>query len=319
MKILVLGGTRFVGLALARSLVKTGHQVCVSSRNTKNAPLGADIFFGQRDDAVTRLGLSEIFDTIIDFTSYSGVSTEQVLSTFPRSRYILISTVWVTRAKYGVSVDNIIPNEFSLPESLPPVTRQYIEGKISAERVTQEAYANGRSAITIRLPIMCGINDHTGRLNYYRLRVMDGAEQIMVDGGGNFVNLAWDEDVAEAICRLIGTSEALPCVIESITPYAVTVYELNRMISSASHTKPRPVSIPEGILSIRFPQFLAYEPFWRERAVAMTENNLFNITGLKPTSLSVWLSRVIQSMSNVPLNDVRRAAELDFLQYLRNA
>ena len=69
MRILIMGGTRFIGVYLTRILVEQGHEVVLFNRGNKPAPVpGVQQIHGDRtqpDDLKTKLA-SESFDAIFD-------------------------------------------------------------------------------------------------------------------------------------------------------------------------------------------------------------------------------------------------------------
>ena len=68
MRILVIGGTRFIGVYLTKLLVQAGHEVVLFNRGNHPAPLGVGQIIGDRTDA-TQLKeklARESFDVIFD-------------------------------------------------------------------------------------------------------------------------------------------------------------------------------------------------------------------------------------------------------------
>lgn len=315
MRLLILGGTRFMGFALARLLVDTGHDVTVSSHRPENAPRGVHTHGGERGKAIASLSQERPFDVVVDFTAYDADSAEQAIEAFSGACYFLISSIWVAKLRRGMLADTPVPFGVSAPHYLPEVTRKYIEGKAGAEFQARKAHSNGRLSVALRLPIVWGLNDHTGRLDYYRQRVTDGAEQILVDGGSNYVQLGWSEDMVGAIARLI-TVEAheLPPLLEGLQENRLTVLELNALIADAEGVKARPVAVSKDILAREFPAFLDHEPLWREEALSVSKANLFSVTGWVPHELRDWLVNLVRQVPLRLTDDGLRAEELAFLR-----
>ena len=82
MRLLIRGGTRFMGFALARLLVDTGHDVTVSSHRPENAPKGVHTHGGERGKAIASLSQEKPFDVVVDFTAYDADSAEQAIEAF---------------------------------------------------------------------------------------------------------------------------------------------------------------------------------------------------------------------------------------------
>jgi nucleoside-diphosphate-sugar epimerase len=315
MRLLILGGTRFTGRALAGLLANIGHDVTVSSRRPENAPKGVQTHGGERGEAMVGLARERPFDAVVDFTAYDADSTRQALDAFSKGRYFLISSIWVTKLHHGMLADTPAPIDVSAPHDLPAVTRKYIEDKASAEFQVRKAHSTGRMAVALRLPILWGLNDHTGRLDFYRRRVTDGGAQILVDGGTNYAQLGWSEDVAGAIARLV-TADAheLPPLLEGLPGNGTTVIKLNELIAAEEGVLAQPVAVPRETLAREFPAFLDYEPLWREESLPVSRANLFTVTGWVPHALKDWLGNLV---SQVPLRSTNhnvRAEELAFLR-----
>ncbi|HLY81912.1 MAG TPA: SDR family oxidoreductase [Acidimicrobiales bacterium] len=80
MRVLVMGGTQFNGLALVRELVRAGHQVTVLNRGKTEASLPAAVrrlFCDRTDDAAMRETLrGETFDCVADISAYHPEDVE---------------------------------------------------------------------------------------------------------------------------------------------------------------------------------------------------------------------------------------------------
>src|SRR5262245_66358829 len=74
MKILVMGGTQFNGLALVRELVRTGHDVSVCNRGKTQAPLPGAVqrlIADRTDPAALRAALAgRDWDCVFDISAY---------------------------------------------------------------------------------------------------------------------------------------------------------------------------------------------------------------------------------------------------------
>jgi len=86
MKVLVMGGTQFNGLALVRELVRTGHEVTVLNRGKTEAPLPRPVrrLYADRGDAdAMRAALAgEDFDCVQDISAYRPEDVELMMEIF---------------------------------------------------------------------------------------------------------------------------------------------------------------------------------------------------------------------------------------------
>ncbi len=113
MRVLVLGGTSFVGRAMADAALAAGHEVTLLNRGV-TAPDRPDVvtLHADRDDAATLSVLDGLaWDTVIDV---SGRSASQVRATADRlvdavPHYLYISTVGVHAGWPEEAVDERLP------------------------------------------------------------------------------------------------------------------------------------------------------------------------------------------------------------------
>ena len=86
MKVLVMGGTQFNGLALVRELVRTGHDVSVLNRGKTDAPLPRPVrrLYADRTDpkALHAALAGEDFDCVQDISAYRPEDVKQMLEIF---------------------------------------------------------------------------------------------------------------------------------------------------------------------------------------------------------------------------------------------
>lgn len=317
MRILILGGTRFTGRALAARLIKYGNEVTVSSRRPDMAPAGALVYGGERSEALKHLSKENCFDMVIDFTAYDAEAVKQALEAFPDTEYLLISSIWVTKIAEGITADSAVPAGAVAPVNLPEVTKCYITDKAGAEYQVLKARNNGRIAASLRLPVLWGEGDHTGRLDFYRQRILDGNPLILVNDGKNVAQIAWHEDIAEVISRFVySQSSAKYPYLDALPDNGNSVASIVGTISNAEGVDFLPIEISEKMLSQEIPEYLLREPLWREKSIAPGTGNIFNITGYKPHPVNDWLGEIIKRTKTHVYEDNLRLQEISFLKRL---
>jgi 2'-hydroxyisoflavone reductase len=307
-RILILGGTRFLGRRVAETLAAAGHELTLLSRRPGSVPQGARQVCAERRAGLNALKGSR-FDLVLDFICRDGDGPADVDASVNPERYVFISSTWVPRLWSGDRADELCPGAAPAAADLPPVTVNYLSGKVRAEQAVTRLRNAGRDAVSLRLPIMLGEGDHTGRLDFYRHRLADGGPLIAVAGGGNHAQIAVMEDLAQALVRWVGAAdvgrrpvwEGLPgegCSIRAI---------LERMAASAGTTA-NLVDVPVAELARDFPVYLEQEPFWRESVLAVTEANIYAAVGMAPAAFGHGLP----ALAACPIIDLR-AEELRFL------
>ena len=96
MKLLILGGTRFVGRHMAEAALAAGHEVTLFNRNRQGTDLGVETLVGDRLHDVSALK-GRTWDAVIDVSAYTPAaarrSAEALQGAVPH--YTFISTVSV--------------------------------------------------------------------------------------------------------------------------------------------------------------------------------------------------------------------------------
>ena len=281
MKILVLGGTRFIGRALVERLLAAGHRVTVASRRVENAPVGAETVGGERKTLLAKLR-HRVFDATMDFICYDRDGPDHVLEAMQPGLYVVVSSTWISRLHNPRA-------------PLLEVTRRYLEGKSGAEDAVSRLRAGGRAATVLRLPMVWGERDHTGRLDFYRRRIRTDRQVIAVDGGKNRAQIAWRDDVARVIATWLDRAggERQP-LWEALSDDGETVRAIIAEIAAAEDVKARLLTVSSANLARDFPGYLIDEPLWRETTVPVSEANLYAATGEKPTPRATWLAKLAQ-------------------------
>src|ERR1700689_481311 len=97
MKILVIGGTGFIGRPLVRELARMGHAVSVLTRSGAAKDLPAESILGERRDLAV---LRPKADVVIDLILSSGAQAESLMAAFRgiTGRVVAASSIDVYRA-----------------------------------------------------------------------------------------------------------------------------------------------------------------------------------------------------------------------------
>ena len=176
MRILVLGGTKFVGRHTVQAALDRGHEVTLFNRGRTNPDLFPEVerLRGDRDGDVDALrGLS--FDAVVDPSGYvPRVVRETVAALGDVGRYAFVSTISV----YGSFEE---PRDESSPVATLSEETEEVTGetygalKALCEDAVRERFPD---AFVVRPGLISGPWDPTGRFTYWPERVAEGGKVL---------------------------------------------------------------------------------------------------------------------------------------------
>lgn len=189
MKILVIGGSRFIGKALVDQFISEGEDVTVANRHgitAEQKKYAQSLILDRNNFQSLKDGLgNEYFDVVYDFICYSPQNAKDILKAVATDRYIMISSYRV----YGLGLDmkeedfraeeyKYIDADIETIQKIVGYKPAYKYGKQGAEAVI--AQNKKFREIRVRLPIVLGLEDHLKRLDTYIMAIKDGKD-IFVD------------------------------------------------------------------------------------------------------------------------------------------
>jgi 2'-hydroxyisoflavone reductase len=179
MRILIIGGTRFVGHAMAEAALDAGHDVSLLHRNPTAELAGATHLLADRDGDLSVLDGSE-FDATIDVCAYVPGQVRSLGKALGDrgGHHLFVSTVSVYQEPAGPGADEDSPLFDAAPEDATEVTNQtYGPLKVTCERVAAELYAAGGLTV-VRPTYVVGPRDMTARYPWWALRAARGGPMI---------------------------------------------------------------------------------------------------------------------------------------------
>ncbi|NMF57036.1 NAD-dependent epimerase/dehydratase family protein [Pseudanabaena yagii] len=205
MKILVMGGTRFIGVSLVKLLVDQGHQVTLFNRGKKPSPVaGLRTIIGDRTDPQQlRDKLSgESFEAIFDNNGRELSDTKPLVEIF-RDR--LQHFVYMSSA--GVYLDgDILP--YHETDAVDPKSRH--KGKLDTEAYLQQVLAeSGFPYTSIRPTYIYGPRNYNDVEAWFFDRIVRD-RPIPIPGNGKFITqLGHVADLASAMAAVLGNQKAI--------------------------------------------------------------------------------------------------------------
>ncbi len=273
MRVLVIGGTSFIGPPLVRRLLDLGHQVAVFHRGRSLAELPPPVvhILGDRHDLIGHAGEFRRFapDVVVDMIAFTEQDARGLVETFRglARRVVVISSADVYRAYgrfLGTEPGPIDPTPLTedapLRSALFPY-RQHAQGpddflytydKIPVERVVM--CDPDLPATVLRLPMVHGPGDPYGRLSPYLMRLDDGRPAIVLDEGlaGWKCPRGYVEDVAAAIALAVGDDRAAGRVYNVAEAVAYAEIEWVRRIGEAAGWRGEILTVPGGRIPLPY-------------------------------------------------------------------
>jgi 2'-hydroxyisoflavone reductase len=173
-KVLILGGTRFVGRHIVEWFVHQGHRVVVFHRGCTSAalPNGVEELLGDRDEDLSILA-AETWDAIVDTSGHRADQLERSLL-LRTDRYLFVSTldVYTNLSKPGVLEDAPTIQGFD-PED---PAASYGGNKAACERLVAQRHPD--TSVILRPGLIVGRWDPSGRFTYWCRRLLRGGDVL---------------------------------------------------------------------------------------------------------------------------------------------
>ncbi len=203
LKVLVLGGTRFVGAAIACALKKVDADITLFTRG-RTAPDRFKELHHLRGDRNTDLQLlnGKSFDVVIDTCAYlsSSVATSVAALAGSVKRYVFISSISAYADGPGaVSEDRALVKP--KPKFADDAGENYGAQKALAENVILESF--GDHATIVRPGLIVGPDDYSDRFTYWVQRIAAGGVVLAPGDGSDPVEWIDARDLAAFTVKLI--------------------------------------------------------------------------------------------------------------------
>lgn len=210
MKILVIGGTYFLGRVFTMVAARENHQLFLLNRGTysMNMPLVTEYHLDRHDiEALKKLPPQE-YDAIVDFCAYFPKDVENLLNNIPGKvkQYIYISTCDV----YKRNIEGLKDEKTELLDvCYPGEAGAYMYNKMLLEKETEEVCKRLAIAYnSIRPAIIYGPYNYAPRESMFIKWIVEGQPlPYPVDAEGKF-QFVYVKDVANAVLSLIGNEKA---------------------------------------------------------------------------------------------------------------
>jgi 2'-hydroxyisoflavone reductase len=186
MKILVLGGTRFLGRHLVESALSHGHTLTLFNRGQTNPELFPQVqkLHGDREKDISVL-TGKTWDVVVDVNGYvpSAVRQSSQLLADCAAFYVFVSTVSVYADYKKLGIDENHPLATLTDEDAVKIERadqvngaNYGALKALCEREVTQAF--GDHALVVRPGLIVGPHDPSDRFTYWVRRLSQGGDAL---------------------------------------------------------------------------------------------------------------------------------------------
>lgn len=215
MKVLILGGTRFLGRALVEEGLKRGHEITLFNRGSNNEIFPeVEKLIGDRDRDVSLLG-NRKWDVVMDTCGFAPHQMKKIAAVLGNNvdHYTYISSISV----YKDWIPPHITEDYHLQSMPSDKLKEVEDGALSpyeyygALKVLCEEEAEkhwpGR-VLHVRAGLLVGPFDYTDRLPYWVKRVAQGGKVLVPGRPDRPVQLIDIKDVATWVFNMAEKREA---------------------------------------------------------------------------------------------------------------
>lgn len=291
MRILVLGGTSFVGRAIVDDALRSGAEVTLFSRGRTGGGLfpGVPRLIGDRDTGdYAALGGGR-WDAVVDVSGYVPRHTRQAMDALGdrAGRYLFISSHAVyMRSWVAPGSDEDTPRRPPVRDTEELTEETYGPLKVACEDDVTARY--GERAAIVRAGKVAGPHDPQDGLTYWVRRAARGGRVALPGRPEQPVQVIDSRDLARLVVQLLADGRA--GAFHAVGPAEpVTMAGLIATCAAAAGTEVEVVPVPPGTATALFP-LVRPEPMWpgQQRSAARAR-----AAGMPATPLVVTAADVL--------------------------
>jgi nucleoside-diphosphate-sugar epimerase len=304
MKILVTGGTGFIGSHLVKKLVKNGDIVrCLVRENSKTdflKSLGVELVIGDVTKKESLKNVAQEIDVVYNLAAIvdhkhkipyqyhynvNVIGTKNMVEECIEhniKKFVYYSSI----ATIGVRNNKTLMNETIECKSTTP----YGKAKLETERLLLDYFKNSNFPVNIlRPPVVYGHGSEDGVLSLTKFIIERGKRNQpypFIGHGKNLVSLCYVENLVDATI-LAGNTNHVGEIYHIADARPYTINEYVKTIADVLEINLREMSIPKFLMS--FASFILEPlkrvglntPLYRRRFIEMTANFAFDISKAK--------------------------------------
>ncbi len=257
MKVIVFGGTRFIGRAIVEELAGAGHDLLIVHRGKlepADMPAVQHLHIEREELAAHRKELAGFRpEAAIDCRALTRTDAEAVLDALPSGvRLVVISSIDVYRA-FGALNQDRETEPFPLDETsaVRPTRYPYrdlMPGMEQYDKLDVEDVYLPRGATSVRLPMVYGEHDYQLRQEFILRRVRAGRSRIPFGSGMWLHSVAYVRDVARGVHLVLKTPAVAGEVLNLCDESTYSMRMWSQMILDAAGSNAELIRVADELL-----------------------------------------------------------------------
>lgn len=258
MRVLLVGGTVFIGRAVAHDLAKAGHDLCFVHRGNHepdDLPEGLHIHTDRKDLARVRDEMLAFRpEVVFDNIALGRADTQAVVDVFPTDVRLVVTSSMDTYRAYTYVMRNEAAEPVPIDETSPVRDERYpYRGSGNPtledyEKLDVEEVYRTREATVLRLPMVYGEHDGQRREWFLLKRVKAGRKRIPVGSGSWLATKGYVGDVARGIRLALESDAARGEILNLGESRTYPMGQWAQMILDAAGSDAELVSVPDDKL-----------------------------------------------------------------------
>jgi nucleoside-diphosphate-sugar epimerase len=323
-KVLVIGGTLFIGRRLVARLLEKGYDVTVLHRKASHdlGPEVRNLAADRNDPAAMRAALrglhfDAVFDNVYDWRR--GTTAAHVEATVRAcgpnlQRYVFMSSV----AAYGEGLDHDEEDELA-PDDHP---EPYVRNKASSERVLFRMHRQeGLPAVTLRPPFVYGPGNPFYREAFFWDRMREGRPIIVPNGGERWMQFVYVEDLVWVCVKVLEHTGSAGHAFNVANPRAVTQLDAVLAMARAAGAEPQLVFAPRRKIREAGGQVIGTNLYFGEYfdlpPITMRTDKVQRMLGFRATSFDEGLRQTYEWYKSRPFERPNYTFEDQLLALIR--
>jgi len=217
MKILIIGGTKFLGRHLVEAALERNHELTLFNRGTSSTHPAVESIHGDRRFDLARLE-GRRWDAVIDTCGYLPDVVRESVEVLAGSvdRYVFISSqsAYADVSKRGVTESETLATltgeQLEEAQRIEPYGENYgkLYGGLKATCEQSVTDVMQKRTIIVRPGLIVGPDDPTDRFTYWVVRVAQGGEVLAPANPAKKIQFIDVRDLAEWVVQIIEEKES---------------------------------------------------------------------------------------------------------------